>query len=73
MTDSLSDVNDILGVFLIDAIQQCLEPMYLCLDERNSGIGQGRAKSYMDGFLEELLKTRPERVGEGSTIVGKLF
>jgi len=51
MTDSLSDVNDI-------------------LDERNSGIGQGRAKSYMDGFLEELLKTRPERVGEGSTIVG---
>ena len=29
MTDSLSDVNDILGVFLFDAIQQFFEPIYV--------------------------------------------
>ena len=44
----------------------------MSLDEKNSGIGQGRAKSYMEGFLDKLMKARPERVGEGSTIIGKL-
>jgi len=41
------------------------------LDERNSGIGQGRAKSYMAGFLAGMMEARPERaVGEGSTLIG---
>ena len=44
----------------------------MCLEERNSGIGQGRAKSYMEGFLDKLMKEGPERVAaEGSTIIGK--
>lgn len=52
VTDSLSDVNDI-------------------LEQRNSGIGQGRAKSYMEGFLDNRMSARPEKaVGEGSTIIG---
>ena len=42
----------------------------MCLDERNSGIGQGRAKSYMEGFLDNRMKAQPEKAGEGSTIVG---
>ena len=44
----------------------------LCKDERNSGIGQGRAKSYMAGWMEGMMSARPERaVGEGSTLFGK--
>ena len=44
------------------------------LDDRNSGIGQGRAKSYMEGFLDKLMREGPERVvAEGSTIIGNML
>ena len=45
----------------------------MCLEDNNSGIGPGRAKAYMEGFMDQkgvMEGVEENMVGEGSTIIG---